>query len=170
VYFSAADGFGGMYLSFYAFNRRTGDLVWEQHREGVFDRFRWDDEAVWNLFIRDAELLDFMAPTIWKDLVIYTGGDTMVRAFDAGTGRLRWERAFDMPASSAPTVAGGRVYFGVLGDEDTTPRLVCLSARDGRLLWQMETEGSLLSAPVIAGKRIIFGTDKNVFYVLEEVF
>jgi outer membrane protein assembly factor BamB len=145
-------------------------LVWEQHRDGVWPNPYWDEEDVWELFLRDAELLDFMAPTIWKDLVIYTGGDVMARAFDARTGSLRWERAFDMPVSSAPTVAGGRVYFGILGDNRTPPQLVCISARDGRLLWQMETEGALLSAPVIAGKRIIFGTDKNVFYVLEEVF
>jgi outer membrane protein assembly factor BamB len=62
------------------------------------------------------------------------------------------------------------VYFGVLGEGENPPQLVCLSARDGRLLWQMEIEGSILSAPVIAGKRIIFGTDESVFYVLERVF
>jgi outer membrane protein assembly factor BamB len=115
-------------------------------------------------------MLDFMAPTVWKDLVIYTGGDTRVRAFDAESGLPRWEKAFDMPVCSAPTIAGGRVYFGLLGDDYTPSKLVCISARDGKLLWQMETEGSLLSAPVIAGKRIIFGTDKSVFYVLEAVF
>jgi outer membrane protein assembly factor BamB len=171
VYFSAASGYNGMQLSFFAFDRRTGKRVWEQHREGVWNNsWDWDEDAIWELFLRDEELLDFMAPTIWKDLVIYTGGDTMARAFDAKTGLLRWEEAFDMPVSSAPTVAGGRVYFGLLGDDYTPPRLVCISARDGSLLWQMETEGSILSAPVIAGKRIIFGTDKSVFYVLEEVF
>jgi hypothetical protein len=34
----------------------------------------------------------------------------------------------------------------------------------------MEIEGALLSAPVISGKWIIFGTDKNMFYVLEELY
>jgi outer membrane protein assembly factor BamB len=171
VYFSASDGFGGMHLSFYAFNRHTGELVWDTHRDGEWgNTWYWGDEAIWELFLRNSELLDFMAPTVWKDLVIYTGGDTMARAFDAKTGAPRWEKSFDMPVSSAPTIAGGRVYFGLLGDDYTPPRLVCISARDGKLLWQMETEGSLLSAPVIAGKRIIFGTDKSVFYVLEEVF
>jgi outer membrane protein assembly factor BamB len=170
VYFSAASGFNGMQMSFYAFNRRTGQRVWEQYREGVWNSRGWDEDAVWELFLRDEELLDFMAPAIWKDLVIYTGGDTMARAFDAKTGAPRWEEALDMPVSSAPTIAGDRVYFGLLGDDYTPPRLVCISARDGRFLWQMETEGSILSAPVIAGKRIIFGTDKSVFYVLEEVF
>jgi outer membrane protein assembly factor BamB len=170
LYFSAASGYNGMQMAFYAFDRRTGQRVWEQYREGVWNSWEWDEDAIWELFLRDEELLDFMAPAIWKDLVIYTGGDTMARAFDAKTGALRWEKAFDMPVSSAPTIAGDRVYFGLLGDDYTPSRLICISARDGRFLWQMETEGAILSAPVIAGKRIIFGTDKSVFYVLEEVF
>jgi len=125
---------------------------------------------MWYLFLRNVELLDFMAPTVWKDLVIFTGGDCAARAFDAQTGILRWEKIYEMPISSAPTIAAGRVYFGLLGDDYTSPKLICISARDGSLLWEMETEGSILSAPVIAGKRIIFGTDESVFYVLEEVF
>lgn len=169
LHFATADGRKGMSLSFYAFNRRTGDMVWQQHRDGVYG-WDWDEEAIARLFFRDVELLDFMAPAIWKDRVIYTGGDTMARAFNTATGDLRWEQSFDMPISSAPTIAGDRVYFGLLGDDYTPPQLVCISARNGKILWRMKTEGSILSAPVIAGKRIIFGTDKSVFYVLEEVF
>ena len=167
LYFGTADVYGGMYLGFHAYNRHTGKMVWQQYREGILRNY---EERAWNLFIRDVELLDFMAPTVWKDLVIFTGGDCAARAFDAKTGVMRWERVFDTPVSSAPTIAAGRVYFGLLGDNDNPPQFVCISAGDGRLLWQMETEGSLLSAPVIAGKRIIFGTDKSVFYVLEQVF
>jgi outer membrane protein assembly factor BamB len=174
VYFGTADAYGGMALGFYAYNRRSGKRAWEQRIEADWGKgngalFAWDDEAVWDLYLRDVEMLDFMAPTVWKDLVIFTGGDAGARAFDAETGSLRWEKFFDMPVCSAPTIAGGRVYFGLLGDEKTPPQFVCVSARDGKLLWQMETEGSLLSAPVIAGRRIIFGTDKSVFYVLEKV-
>jgi outer membrane protein assembly factor BamB len=166
LYFSTSDGY---LLSFYAFNRHTGEKVWEQFHQGVFD-WDWDEDEIWELFRRDWNMLDFMAPTIWKDLVIYTGGDSRARAFDAATGQIRWEKGFDMPVSSAPTLADGKVYFGIMGDDFTPPKLVCISARDGRLLWEMETEGSLLSAPVIAGKWIIFGTDQSVFYVLESVF
>jgi outer membrane protein assembly factor BamB len=165
VYFGTADVYG-MSLGYYAFNRRTGALVWDQHRERYWD----DGEAAWDYAMRNIELLDFMAPTIWKNLVIFTGGDPAARAFDAKTGLLRWERTFDTPVASAPTIAGGRVYFGLMGDEENPPSLVCVSARDGKFLWSMETEGSVLSAPVIAGKRIIFGTDKSIFYVLEQVF
>jgi outer membrane protein assembly factor BamB len=177
LYFGTADVLS---LGFYAYNRYTGRRVWEQKREGTFKNFDFDMpvegyfdddfEKKWHFFWRNTEILDFMAPTVWKDMVIFAGGDAVARAFDAKTGVLRWEKAFDMPISSAPTIASGRVYFGLLEGENTPARLVCISARDGKLLWQMETEGSLMSAPVIAGKRIIFGTDRSVFYVLEQVF
>jgi len=168
-------------LGFYAYNRYTGNRVWKQESEGLFNNMSFnfdiyddfvssDIEKRWDLFWRNVDLLDFMAPVVWKDMVIFAGGDAAARAFDAKTGILRWEKVFDTPVSCAPTVASGRVYFGLMEGENTPSRLVCISARDGKLLWQMDTEGSLLSAPVIAGKRVIFGTDESVFYVLEQVF
>jgi len=168
LYMGTADIYGGMHLGYHAYNRHTGEVVWRQYREGVLNYNDFSDE--WYYFWRNVDILDFLAPTVWRDLVIFTGGDCTARAFDAATGETRWETIFNMPVSSAPTLANGRVYFGLIGDDFTPPQLVCISARDGRLLWQMETDGSILSAPVIAGKRIIFGTDKSVFYVLEEVF
>jgi outer membrane protein assembly factor BamB len=176
------DGFE-WYLSFYAFDRLSGRRVWQYE-----DSSRWGDSYTPDLdqlLLRGMELLDFMAPSVWKDLVIYAGGDAVVRAFDADTGNVVWEKEFDTPVSSAPIVAGDRIYFGLLGDGElefyegqtgeapargSAPRLVCLSARDGRFLWDMELEGAILSAPVAAGKRLMFGTDKSVFYILEEVF
>ncbi|MDR0444065.1 MAG: PQQ-binding-like beta-propeller repeat protein [Treponema sp.] len=171
VYFGTADGYSGtMELGYYAYDRQTGEEAWRQTRTGVFPNGDWDEYAVFGYYMRNVEMLDFMAPTIWENLVIYTGGDSTARAFDAETGILRWEKAFETPVACTSTIAGGRLYFGLLGDDFNPPRLVCLEARDGRFLWSMETEGSLLSSPVIAGKRIIFGTDKSVFYVLESVF
>jgi outer membrane protein assembly factor BamB len=168
LYFGTADVYGDMYLGYHAVNRHTGKMVWQQRREGIL-KF-WDYEDIWGLFLRNVDLLDFMAPAIWKDMIIFAGGDSAARAFDAKTGFLRWQKEFSTPISSAPTVAAGRVYFGLIEGERSPPKFVCISARDGKLLWEMETEGSVLSAPVIAGKRIIFGTDESVFYVLEQVF
>ncbi|MCL2443078.1 MAG: PQQ-binding-like beta-propeller repeat protein [Treponema sp.] len=167
LFMGTAD-YGGMYLGYHAYDRHTGRLVWKQYREGNFQNRGY--EYIWDYFWRNMDKLDFLAPIVWRDLVIFAGGDCTARAFEANTGELRWEKVFDTPVSSAPTLAAGRVYFGLLGDEYNEPKLVCISARDGRLLWQMETDGAILSAPVIAGKRVIFGTDKNIFYVLEQVF
>jgi len=156
------------YLGYHAFNRHTGEVVWRKYLDGkIYGR---NFNNIWEYFIRNLDILDFMSPAVWKDFVIFTGGDNTARAFDAETGELRWEKIFDTAVSSAPTIASGRVYFGLMGDDYNSSKLVCISARDGRLLWQMETEGAILSAPVIAGKRVIFGTDKSVFYVLERVF
>jgi outer membrane protein assembly factor BamB len=176
-------------FSYYAVDRETGRLIWEYRDFSLLG----DRLAVtpYVQFRQNMELLDYLAPSLWRNLVIYTSGDTLVRAFNARRGKLDWTRGFEYPTASAPTVAGDRVYFGLRGEEglgdaepaagapaaDSTekdgprgPRFVCLSARDGRLLWEIETEGTILSAPVVAGKWIVFGTDKNFFYVLEEVF
>ena len=168
LYMGTADIWGGTELAFYAVNRHTGSIQWQARSYGVFHAF--DPQAEFDFFMRNINTLDFMAPAVWKDYVIFAGGDCVVRAFDANTGDTRWERTLSTPVSSPPTIAGGRVYFGVMGSDFTPPKLVCLSSRDGRLLWDMEIEGSILSAPVIAGKRIVFGTDTSIFYVLEEVF
>jgi outer membrane protein assembly factor BamB len=170
LYFSTVDiaGTGSWLLNYYAFDRMTGQELWS-----YTDFAAWashppaDAEA---LFERNLKLLDYLAPALWRNLVIYTSGDAVVRAFDGRTGALAWTRDLGYPVSAAPAVAGNRVYFGMAGDVSHPPRLVALSARNGRTLWEMETEGELLSAPLIAGKYMIFGTDEHVFYVLEEVF
>ncbi|MFQ3620291.1 MAG: PQQ-binding-like beta-propeller repeat protein, partial [Spirochaetales bacterium] len=175
VHFSTCGytGFGWI-LGYYAYDRKTGKRVW-----GYEDMSRWGPTYkpdLEGLFLRNLTLLDFMAPSLWKNLAIYTGGDAVVRAFHAQRGTLVWEKEFKSPISSAPLVAGDRLYFGLIGDphnpdpKERNPSLVCLSARDGRLLWRMEVEGALLSAPVVAGKWLMFGTDKSLFYILEEVF
>ncbi len=183
LYFSTAT-YRGEYWNFdyYAFRRESGEIVWKYS-----DLSDWGAMPVmdsYDMFSQNMKLLDYLAPALWKNLVIYTSGDTIVRAFQAGNGTLAWTRSFDLPTSSAPTVAGNRVYFGIEGDElykageaagvadnpGRKPRLVCLAAKNGRLLWETELDGALLSAPVVAGKWMVFGTDANVFYVLEELY
>jgi outer membrane protein assembly factor BamB len=169
LFFSTADTDGRLdwLLNYYAYDRISGELLWQ-----YTDFASWglhspaDPGALWE---RDIELLDYLAPALWRNLVIYTSGDAKVRAFDGRTGTLAWTRELEYPASAAPAVAGDRVYLGMSGDLAHPPRLVALSARNGRTLWEMETAGELLSAPLIAGKWMIFGTDEHVFYVLEEV-
>jgi outer membrane protein assembly factor BamB len=159
-------------FDYYALNRETGAQIWRTGEDSYFGERTTENLRL--LFRKNLRLLDYMAPSLWKNLVIFTSGDSVVRAFHFRDGTPAWRRVFEYPTSSAPTVAGNRVYFGVRGDGDVpggmNPRLVCLSARNGKLLWEMELEGSLLSAPVVAGKWLIFGTDRNMFYVLEELY
>lgn len=165
-------------LTYYALDHRTGQVIWRQvDTSNLGNRVTM---RPYRLFEKNLKLLDHLAPSLWKNLVIYTSGDTVVRAYNQKDGRPAWRREFDYPTSSSPTVASNRVYIGLHGDNldgeipasfpgYESPKLVSLSARTGKVLWELDIEGSLLSAPVIAGEWIVFGTDRNMFYVLEEV-
>ncbi len=171
---TSTDRYSFWEFAYYAFDRSTGDIVWVQH-----DLSRMDFELKLPVMSdKNYKLIDYLAPAVWRNLVVYTSGDNVVRAFDKRTGAIEWEHEFDVPTSSSPVIAGDRLYFGLEGDTDGSfeegvygrkPRLVCLSAKNGRLMWELETDGSLLSAPVVSGKWMIFGTDENYFYVLEEL-
>jgi outer membrane protein assembly factor BamB len=127
-------------------------------------------ESVYFYFSELYRNLDYLAPAVGHGLVVYNAGDRVTRAFDKKTGAGRWTRTFGQLVSSAPTIAGDKVYFGLrangMGQKD---KLVCLSLSDGKLLWETDLEGTILSAPVIAGKWIVFGTSAHYFYVLEKV-
>ena len=173
LYYSAGGaGNDELRYAYYAVDRLTGQPRWIVEETSFFgDR----GELVYQprqVFRDSLNLLDYMAPSLWRNIVIYTSGDAVVRAFNTESGTSAWRHTFQYPTSNAPTVAGDRVYFGVHGDEaaGVAPRLVALSANNGRLAWQMELEGAVLSAPVVSGKHLIFGTDRNLFYVLEQVF
>jgi outer membrane protein assembly factor BamB len=163
---------------FFAFDRRNGNLLWQATDTSAFGS-AYSGGDTYPLLESYIELLDYMAPSLWGDLVIYAAGDTRVRAYAKRSGVRVWERTFPFKTSSATTIAGDRLYFGLDGSDDsnsptvteTAPaKLVCLAAADGRSLWETPIEGRVLSAPVIAGKWIVFGTHQHVFYVLEEVF
>jgi len=173
VYYAASFYTGGpVELHYYALDRKSGKMAWQYEDE--MDLGSKTPINRQTLFLRHVDLLDYMAPGLWKDSVIYSSGDTKIRAFHKNTGKLIWRVNYDYPTSSAITIAGDRIYVGLHGDEtgmrNDPPLLLCLSAKDGSELWRLELEGAILSAPVISGKRIFFGTDKNVFYVLEEIF
>ncbi len=164
----------GWLLTYYGLDAETGDTRWVREEEAVLPR--WQDIDHYDLFWDSLELLDYMAPSLWKNLVIYTSGDNVVRAFKASSGEDAWRKEFLQPVSSAPIVAGNRLYIGLRGSLDSPgavkaypSMLVCMNAKDGSVLWEYETDGDILSAPVIAGKWLIFGTDNSYFYVMEEV-
>jgi outer membrane protein assembly factor BamB len=178
VYMSTATPDGNSLLfNYIAMDRRDGRILWQTQDQSTFSQYANFGDAS-ELADRYKELLDYMAPSLWGDLVIYASGDTKVRAYFARSGALAWDHQFDFHTSSSTTVAGDRVYFGLDGGDDvdyagkadTPSKLVCLSASDGRQLWETPIEGRMLSAPVIAGKWIVFGTHQHIFYVLEEVF
>jgi outer membrane protein assembly factor BamB len=158
----------GSMLNFYALDQESGQNIWTMHDDmDPGENTRADRNT---LFFKHVPLLDYMAPSIYKDIVIFTSGDSAVRAFRQSDGAIVWQKRFAAPTSSAPTIAGDRIYFGLSAVPGREARLVCLSAKTGEQLWELEVEGAPLNAPVISGRHIIYGTASNHFYVLEEVF
>jgi outer membrane protein assembly factor BamB len=83
-----------------------------------------------------------LAPTLTYDRVFHvaladgalffgSSADDSVHCLDAVTGERRWHFTTEGPVRLAPTVAGGKVYFG--SDDGF---LYCLDAFDGSLRWK----------------------------------
>jgi outer membrane protein assembly factor BamB/tetratricopeptide (TPR) repeat protein len=91
------------------------------------------------------------------------------------TGRLRWrlkpERGEGI--SSAPAVAGDRVFIGSRVYQDVAARagngyaLLALRAEDGSELWRFETTRHITAPPAVAGNLVLFGADDGTFYALD---
>ena len=173
LYFSTMDPYIDAWVfTYYCYDRKTGEVIWKTG--DISDWGSYPPYSIEEYYRGSMKMLDYMAPALWRHLVIYTSGDSVVRAFDQETGDLAWKQSFPTQTSSAPTVAGNYVYFGLYGDTVCPgagpAKLICLHAETGKRMWEMEIEGSLLSAPVIARDWMIFGTNENNFYVLEELF
>ncbi len=171
VHFAACGVIGNQFLfEYYALDALTGEIIWKNTE--VTDPVDYENYIAEDLFWENIYLLDYMAPAVWKDNVIYSPGNDSLKAFKSTTGELLWERKFDAPVSSAPSVAGNRIYLGTRGDKylEINPSLKCIDAGSGKVLWEIDTDGEILSSPVIAGRWIIFGTGENYLYVLEELF
>jgi outer membrane protein assembly factor BamB len=164
------DGFGeqsgDLSYKFYCLDFETGAVIWTNEAHSAFSTGY--DYSAPQSFAEGILLLDYGAPLLWRNRVIYACGDSMLRSFDSRDGREVWSREYSRPLSSAVSSAGDRLYFG-LRSRGEKGLLVCAAASTGKELWSVSVEGSPLNSPVIAGSRIFFGTDAGYFYVLEEV-
>ncbi len=146
----------------------SGELLWER-RKPAWLQEATSAQAPVNYLMRNSLLLDYGAPLVWRNQVIFAMGDQLLRSYRATDGKALWERAYSRPISTAATLAGDRLYFG-LEAEAGVGQLVSVNPRNGTVFWRIELEGSVLNSPVIAGPWIIFGTDEGYFYVLEEIY
>lgn len=152
-----------------------GNVLWERNVPSRFPMGSpYDPER---LFVENTRLLDYGAPLLWRKSVIYASGDHALRSFDARNGKDLWVRDFDRPLSTAVTLAGDRLYFGLRADASMAGgvvpsggALVCASPSTGRILWTIPVDGTILNSPVIAGRWILFGTDAGFFYVFEKLY
>ncbi len=171
VLFSAC-GFYGEFTGYeyFSLDAETGEILWAENEISDIDMFSGLDPE--DVFWENINLLDYMAPAVWKGTVIYAPGDRSIKSFRIRDGVKKWETFFDTPVSSAPSIGKNRLYAGLRGSSITgiNPSLVCLNASDGKIIWDTEVDGEILGSPVISGRWLIFGTDSNCLYVFEELF
>lgn len=104
-------------FDYYAFQRMSGQMLW--HWSDFADWGKDQPTDLYNEYLRNMNILDYMAPAVWKNRVIYSTGDTMVRALDARTGSVAWSHRFPYRTTSAAVVAGDRVYLGIGGSDSS---------------------------------------------------
>jgi alcohol dehydrogenase (cytochrome c) len=102
------------------------------------------------------------APIVVGGVVYLQDEDADVYALSLATGRLKWERAFNIPESSGPgpdglAVSGGAVYG------DTATSVFSLNAKNGKTIWKdnhllSATQGAFEIQPEVAGGRVFLAS------------
>lgn len=114
-----------------AFDGKSGELLWEYQR-----KFPEDVTGSTNRNL-----------AIWGTTLIDAGGDNMMYALDARTGKLVWETQVHEPtlrahATSGPIIANGKIITGRQCQPDATHEACVITAHDaatGKELWRTRT-------------------------------
>lgn len=89
-------------FTYYAYDRKTGELMWKHRDQSCFGEGGINASGLFALFTRNLKLLNYMAPSLWRNLAVYTSGDAVVRAFNGRTGT---------PKPSSPKSPGGYIIM-----------------------------------------------------------
>ena len=154
--FPPAIAYGRLYLAtnaglFFALNAATGKTLWR------FDSGRCvaASPAVAAGVVYEAFLNRPPCNSQRSDL------DGRVIAFDARSGKVRWQAAIG-PSESSPLVARGLVYVG-----DWRGIIYGLDARTGRVRWSYRTGDKVKGAVALSGGRVYAGSYDGHVYALD---
>jgi outer membrane protein assembly factor BamB len=89
------------------------------------------------------------------------GVDGKVIAFDAETGRIRWQRTIG-PSESSPLLADGMVIVG-----DWSHDVYAFTAASGNLRWHFKSGGLVKGSISQSGNRVYFGAYDTPVYALD---
>ena len=98
-------------------------------------------------------------PAVVEDVVYVADGGGGVTAFEAATGRQRWEVSLGSAANTSPAVGGGLAVVG-----DAAGDIVALDILDGRTRWTFHTGGEVRSsAAIVDGVVYVASTDGRLY-------
>jgi outer membrane protein assembly factor BamB len=163
---------GGGYGSheFYAFDAKTGKLVWKTHTG--------DDGPT--------------AAVVEDGLVAFNTESCTLVVVDEKTGKMVWQEWLGDPLMSQPAVSNGRLYMaypkGQRGggqsriprpsrktrqesqpEEQGSHRLLCADLRTGRHIWERAVSADVISAPVVSDGKVYATTFDGTSYSFDAV-
>jgi outer membrane protein assembly factor BamB len=142
-----------------AFNRESGDKIWE---------FKTEDAII-------------STPACSENIVCFGSGDNNLYALDKDNGELKWKfkaggsiysspaiKVEDSPLRSEPSGSktnGGddKVFFSSVDGY-----LYALKIEDGSLIWKFKTAGDIYSSPAVAESLVYIGSNDYFMYAVDQ--
>ena len=139
----------------YAFESKTGNPVWalDLHDDGP------------------------SSPACERGVCVVNTESCTIFAINADSGKLLWSYYLGDPLTSAPTIAGNRVFAaypaGSTADGKERPpgathALAAFDLSTGKILWQLWLDGDVMSAPVASGEFVYVSTFGGTIIKLEQ--
>ncbi len=123
----------------------------------VFDQPQWN--IAWRADIGDRNNggLSIVGDTVYVESFAHK-----LFAFDAQTGRLRWEQKLDNVAMATSVVGNGMVYAGT-GSPGTTGSIYAVDASSGQVRWTFKTQTDDMASGIVLSNQFIFNSsDRHV--------
>lgn len=175
----------------YCIGKDSGELIWEHktasHVEStpfVADGKVFVAAGEDGVYCLDAQTGDEIwqykgihvdsSPAVWLGAVYFgtAYGEFAIYCVEIETGEQLWKSPMDYNVWGSPSIASGKVYFGVghstFVDRAENPAggVICLNARTGKKEWFYDVKATVLSAISIAKDTIFFGAyDGRVYAV-----
>ena len=121
-------------------------------------------KSVWALDLHDDGP---SSPACERNVCVVNTESCTIFAIAADSGKLLWSYWLGDPLTSAPTIAGNRVFaaYPAANSEGDKPRppgathaLAAFDLSTGKILWQLWLDGDVMSAPVAMGEFVYVST------------
>ncbi|HEY5950032.1 MAG TPA: PQQ-binding-like beta-propeller repeat protein [Kofleriaceae bacterium] len=131
-------------------------------------------KPIWGLDLHDDGP---SSPACEREVCVVNTESCTIFAIAADSGKLLWSYWLGDPLTSAPTIAGNRVFAaypaGSTADEKPRPpgathALAAFDLSSGKILWQLWLDGDVMSAPVAVGEFVYVSTFGGTVIKIEQ--
>jgi len=102
-------------------------------------------------------------PVVHQDIVLVSGRDFRLYAFNSFTGELIWSYKSGDWLIDPPACEDDTIYLGGMDK-----KMRALSLASGKIQWEFRTMGWILGTPVLIRNNLIFASKDNKVYMLDK--